>query len=193
MKQKVYVMVFEEMSDWETPYALWAIAKSERFDIATVGFSKDAIKSRCGLTVLPDVSINDVEIGETALFIVPGGDLWEQSFPEMVILLRRLQEANVPVAAICGGTLEAIRAGLTHHKRHTSNDLNYVKTFVSDYDGESFYVNESAVTDGNLITANGLSPIEFGREIVKLLGIYADEDAENWFAMCKHGVYWEDF
>lgn len=193
MKQKVYLLVFKDLSDWETPYALWAIAKSGKFEIVTVGFSKEPVKSRCGLTILPDISIGDVEARETALFIVPGGDMWEQSFPETINLLRKLHKANVPVAAICGGTLEVIRAGLAHDKRHTSNDLNYVKAFVSDYKDEPFYVNEPALTDENLITANGLSPIEFGREIVKFLEIYSDDDAEKWFAMCKYGIYWKDF
>lgn len=193
MKRKVYLLVFNEMSDWETPYALWAIAKSGKFDIVPVGFSQEPVKSRCGLTILPDVSINDVEINETALFIVPGGDMWEQSFPETINLFKRLSESNVPMAAICGGTLEVVRAGLAHCKHHTSNDLSCVRAFVSDYKDESFYSSEPAVTDENLITANGLSPIEFGREIVKLLGIYNDEDAEKWFTMCKHGVYWKDF
>ena len=102
-----------------------------------------------------------MEINETALFIVPGGDMWEQSFPETINLFRKLKEANVPVAAICGGTLEAIRAGLARGKRHTSNDLNYVKAFVSDYKGRIVLLHRAAVTDGNLITANGLSPVEF--------------------------------
>lgn len=193
MKQKVYLLVFNDLSDWETTYALWAIAKSGKFEIVTVGFSEEPVKSRCGLTILPDVSINDVKINETALFIVPGGDMWEQSFPETINLFRRLSESNVPMAAICGGTLEVVRAGLVTNKLHTSNDLSYIKTLVSDYEDESFYVNKPAVTDGNLITANGLSPIEFGREIVKLLGIYSDEDAEKWFTMCKRGIYWKDF
>jgi hypothetical protein len=52
----------------------------------------------------------------------------------------------------------------------------------------------NTILDGcSLDTANGLSPIEFAREIVKLLGIYSDEDAEKWFAMCKLAIYWEDF
>lgn len=79
--------------------------------------------------------------------------------------------------------------------------LSALPAFNPDLDGEG--ANMPAEVDGfrrrikeaegNLITANGLSPIEFGREIINLLKIYSDEDAENWFAMCKHGVYWKDF
>lgn len=193
MRKKVYVFVFDDLSDWETPYALWAIAKSGRFDIVTVGVFAKPVKTRCGLTIVTDVSLGDVKADETALFIVPGGDMWEQSFPETIDLLKRLEKANAPIAAICGGTLEVIRAGLAHKTLHTSNDLEYVKTFFSGYKDEAFYANKPAVTCRNLITANGLSPIEFGREIINLLKIYNEADAEKWFEMCKHGVYWKDF
>lgn len=193
MKQKVYVMVFKEFSDWEAPYALWAIAESDRFNIETVGFSKEPVKSKCGMRALPDVAIEEVTPEDAALFIVPGGDMWEQSFPATIDLFQKLNEEDVPVAAICGATLEVIRAGLAREKQHTSNDLNYVKTFVPDYGDENFYVKEPAVTGGNLITANGLSPIEFGREVIKLLKIYNDQDAEKWFEACKTGVYRGDF
>lgn len=189
MKHKIYVLIFDKFSDWEAPYALWAISGSGRFEVVTVGFSKEPVKSIGGLTVLPDIRIDDVKIEDAAMLIVPGGDLWEQEFSEVTGLLQKLNEAEVPVAAICGGTLAAIRAGIANGKTHTSNDLSYVKEFVPDYRDESFYAQQPAVTGGNIITANGLSPVEFGLEIIKTLKLYDEADTEKWFQMCKHGIY----
>ena len=49
-------------------------------------------------------------------------------------------------------------------------------------------MDELAVSDNNLITASGLGSIEFGREVIKQLGIYGEGDTKLWFDMFKHGV-----
>jgi len=50
-------------------------------------------------------------------------------------------------------------------------------------------VNDFAVTDQNIVTANGLGSIEFAREILKLLDVYNEADANAWYGMFKHGIY----
>ena len=127
--------------------------------------------------------------GETAIFILPGGDMWqEKSHPDLIKLLHRLHERDVPIAAICAATLEIARAGLTRHTRHTSNSKKYLKAMVPDYKDEDFYVAELAVTDKNLITASGLGSLEMGREVIKKLDIHNEADTEMWFRMFKSGT-----
>lgn len=54
--------------------------------------------------------------------------MWEQySHEEVINLLHRFHGEDVPIAAICGATLEVSRAGLTHNTRHTSNSKEYLK------------------------------------------------------------------
>jgi hypothetical protein len=84
--------------------------------------------------------------------------------------------------------LEIARAGLTRNIRHTSNSKDYLKTIVTDYGDDDFYVNEMAVTDENIITASGLGCVEFAREVIKQLQIYNEADTQLWFDMFKHGV-----
>ena len=100
----------------------------------------------------------------------------------------RLHAKDVPIGATCGATLEVARAGLTRDLRHTSNGKDYLKTMVPDYEDEDCYVDELAVTDKRVITASGLGSVEFGREIIKQLGIYGEADAQAWYEMFKHGV-----
>jgi len=185
----VKLLVFDGLADWEPAFALCAINRSGRFKIATVGFSREPVMSMGGLRLTPDAVISDVEPAGTAIFIMPGGDMWEQqSNPEVVKLLDRLEAANVPIAAICAATLEVARAGLTRKRRHTSNSLRYLRTAVPEYRDDKLYVDDLAVSDGGLITASGLGAIEFGREIMRQLGIHSEEDIASWFGMFKHGV-----
>ncbi len=59
------------------------------------------------------------------------------------------------------------RKGLLDSRRHTSNDLEYLKMVCSNYKGEKYYKNEPVVTDGKLITASGIAPLEFALHILK--------------------------
>jgi putative intracellular protease/amidase len=126
---------------------------------------------------------------ETAFFMLPGGDMWQEKSHEVVkTLLQRLHGRNVLIGAICAATLEIARAGLTRGIRHTSNAKTYLKAMVPGYQDDDFYVDELAVADQNIITASGLGSLEFACEVVRHLKLYTEADAEIWFDMFKHGV-----
>ena len=189
MKRKAYILVFDGLADWEAAHALCEINKSDKFDVVTVGFSAESVTTMGGFRILPDVTLETVVADEAAIFILPGGDMWEEKSSEKLIaLLNKLNAASVPIAAICGATLEVARARLTRNLRHTSNSPDYLKTMVADYRDEDFYVDELAVTDNKVITASGLGSVEFAREIIKQLDIYDEADTKVWFEMFKHGT-----
>jgi putative intracellular protease/amidase len=189
MKRIAYLLIFDGLADWEPAHALCQINRSDRFEVVTAGFSRKPISSMGGLKLTPDVILEDVNSAEAAIFILPGGDMWERARDERVTsLLRRLQTENVPIAAICAATLEIARAGLTHGVRHTSNSKEYLKAKVPDYQDEKFYVDELAVADNNIITASGLGSLEFARAVISKLAIHSPSDTELWFDMFKHGV-----
>ncbi len=189
MKPQVCVLVFEGLADWEPAHALCEIRRSGKFQVLTVGFTSNDVVTMGGFRLTPDASLEAVDWTQAALLILPGGDMWEQGErPELKTLLPALVRKNVPVAAICGATLEVARAGLTRGARHTSNGLNYLKSMVPGYSDESTYVNQLAISDKNLITASGLGNVEFAREILSRLGVYEEADLAAWFEMFKHGV-----
>lgn len=190
MQKTAYLLVFDGLADWEPAHILCELRKSGQYAVKTVGFSREPITTMGGITVLPDITLADVVAADTAVFILPGGQMWEQQSHEPLQgLLRNLHAQDVPLAAICGATLEIARAGLTHQVRHTSNILEYLQGLVPGYSDHDYYVNEFAVTDQNIVTANGLGSVEFAREILKLLAVYDEADAEAWYGMFKHGVY----
>ena len=92
---------------------------------------------------------------------------------------------GVPVAAICGATAGLARAGLLDRRRHTSNAASYLKG--TGYAGAELYVDAPAVCADGLITAGGMAPVEFAREIFAALALYEDEALEAWFQLYKTG------
>ncbi len=142
-----------------------------------------------GLRVLPDRDLNFIRPDEVEILILPGGDFWESSYPKAGLnkILNDLVAAAIPVAAICGGTLAVAHAGLLNDRRHTSNMPGYIDQHCSDYSGSSLYEAVPAVNDRGVITASGLSPVEFAREIFRQLKIFSAADDELWFEMFRHG------
>jgi putative intracellular protease/amidase len=189
MKRKAYVLVFDGLADWEPALALCQITKSGKYEVLAVGHSRATVTTMGGLKVLPDISIDEIHLRETAIFIMPGGSRWEEG-PDQKIdeLLRRLHGENILIGALCAATLEIARAGLTRGVRHTSNAQSYLKKMVPEYKDEHFYTDELAVADHKIITASGLGSVEFAREVIRELGIYSEADRQLWFEMFKKGV-----
>lgn len=190
MKRKVYLLIFDGLADWEPAPALCAITRADQHQVVTVGFTEEPVTTMGGLRVIPDITLDKVNMAEADLFILPGGTMWEQGPNEQIIdLLHELHAAAVPVAAICGATLEVARAGLTTNVRHTSNAKEYLQMVLPDYEDKGYYVDALAISDQGIITASGLGNIEFGREIIQQLHLYSAEETQVWFDMFKHGIY----
>lgn len=192
MHRNAYVLVFDALADWEAAYALCAIARSEKHPIRTVGFSTQVVRTMGGLTVVPDLTLEQVDPADSAMLILPGGDAWEDpQFGLQGGLRTRLQDLHahqVPIAAICGATLELARAGLTRHVRHTSNALEYLQAMVPSYRDADVYVNELAVSDQGVITASVTGSLEFARAIMKQLQLDDDAAIDDWYVMFKGGT-----
>jgi putative intracellular protease/amidase len=189
MKPKACLLVFDGFADWEPAHAFCQITKSGKFEVVTAGFSRQTVLSMAGLKITPDVTIDEVNPEDTAFFMLPGGDMWQENSHEVIeSLLNRLHEQNVLIGAICAATLEVARAGLMRGVHHTSNAKAYLKAMVPGYRDDDFYVDELAVADQNIITASGLGSLEFAREVIRHLKLYSNTDAETWYDMFKHGV-----
>lgn len=191
MTSAVHVLVFDGFADWEPAFALAELRRSGGLEVVTLGFTSEPVRSMGGLRVVPDRTLDGLDPAEVRLLILPGGDLWEGEYPkaELEAVLGALHRAGVPIAAICAGTLALARAGLLDHHAHTSNERGYLERMVPDYAGSSRYVDELAVRDRGLITASGVGPTEFAREIFEELQIFSPADRPVWYHLFKHGRF----
>jgi putative intracellular protease/amidase len=181
--------VFAGFADWEPAHALAELRRSGNRSVVAVGFDLEPVTSMGGLRVTPDRALGDIRPSQMELLILPGGDFWESSYPqtELNSVLMEAVAAKVPVAAICAGTLAVARAGLLNDRRHTSNMPGYIAEHVPEYSGDACYEAVPAMTDRGVITASGLAPVEFAREIFRQLRIFSAADEELWFDMFRHG------
>src|SRR2546422_5047167 len=166
----VYFLAVPGFADWEAAHALAELCRHGHYRVQVVGLTRDAVKSMGGLTVQPTTALVEVDPDDVAMFILPGGDRWEQQpvEPELVAALKTLETRAVPIAAICAATTAVARAGLLAGRRHTSNGLEYLKQHVPDYAGSAMYADAPAVRDRGLITASGLADVELDRKSTRL-------------------------
>lgn len=184
-----YVLVFEGLADWEPAMTTVGLNESDRYEMTTVGFDRRPVKTMGGLRILPDIPLTELDPERAALVMIPGGRLWEAEPNEDIYpVLKDCYDRSVITAFICAATLIPARLGLAAGVRHTSNALAYLKTMVPDYRDEASYVDELAVTGGNLITASGLGSLEFALEIFRALDIYSEEERQARYQAMKTGV-----
>jgi putative intracellular protease/amidase len=185
----VHLLVIPGFADWEPAHAVAELRRQGGYRVEVVGFTRDAVISMGGVTVQPTRSLSEVDPGEVAVFILPGGDRWETDppEPELVALLERLLAARVPIAAICGATVALARAGLIRGRRHTSNGREYLLTQAPGYSDADHYVDAPAVRDRGLITASGLADVEFAAEIFEELEVMSESDQALWTQVFRSG------
>ena len=59
------------------------------------------------------------------------------------------------------------------------------KMVCPNYTGEKYYKQEPAVTDGNLITASGIAPLEFAVHVLKALDVFSTKTLDAWYNLYK--------
>ncbi|MGW4752109.1 type 1 glutamine amidotransferase family protein [Streptomyces chartreusis] len=178
----VHLAVYDTFADWETGHATAHLARAGH-DIRTVGPSTQPVRSIGGLSVQPDLALDDVRPEDSSLLILPGADLWDAG-DDLAPFARKAREfldAGVPVAAICGATAGLAREGLLDDRAHTSAISFYLA--ATGYGGGERYVDADAVTDGGLITAGPTEPVAFAREVLQLLGVFEGEVLDAWYRL----------
>lgn len=181
-RKSVHLAVYDTLADWETGHTTAYLARSG-YEIRTVGASLAPVRSVGGLRIQPDVALDDLRPEGSSLLILPGADLWDTSdgLAPFARKAREFLDADVPVAAICGGTAGLAREGLLDDRAHTSAVSFYLA--ATGYKGGERYIDTDAVTDGKLITAGPTEPVAFAREVFGLLGVYEGEVLDAWYRL----------
>lgn len=190
MKKKIGIYLFEEYADWEIAYLSPEINKNELFELIYISKDTSHIKSQGGLSIMPNRLLSDIKADDLDMIILPGGEAWGRNENrEIDSLVLEMNDKSKNIAAICGATAYLSRLGLLDNVKHTSNDITYLKWITPEYSADNNYISAPAVSDKNIITAGGVFPIEFSKEIFKKIELKSDEDIENWFQLFKNGIW----
>ncbi len=191
--KKIYMYILDTMADWESGYLLQALTlqkllPARKYQFNTVAFSKRPVKTAGGMTLVPDLSIDQMELNDTAALLLIGADTWmDQQQQKILDVASRLIEKGVLVAAICGATLGLANRGLLDTRRHTSNAPFFLTEMAPNYKGAANYQTEAAVSDGNVVTASSAGALLWARYILDALQLFSSKATNAWYSYFATG------
>lgn len=194
MKKEVIVVLLNDFADWEGAFIASNLNGGvepgrAKYTVKTLSVTKDPVVSIGGFKVLPDYDIHSIPDDYVGLVLV-GGMSWFTPDAQLIVpLVKEAIGNNKLVAGICNASVFLGVHGFLNQVKHTSNTLEYLKQCAGEsYTGEAGYINEQAVRDGNIVTANGTGYLEFCREILYALDADTPEKIESSYQFAKVGL-----
>ena len=194
MKQEVLFLLLNEYADWEGAFLAISLntgvipGSEVKYVPKVVAPTLDVVRSVGGFRTLPDYSFQTMPADYAALVLV-GGMHWQSPEAELVVPIVQdaLQRGKI-VGAICNASAFMGAHGFLNDVKHTSNTLPYLKQFAgSAYTNEAGYQEKQAVSDKNIVTANGTGHLEFTRELLLLLDADTPEKIDAAYDYYKNG------
>lgn len=107
----------------------------------------------------------------------------------MVIpIVKKAIEKGFIVGAICNAASFLAKHGFLNNVKHTGNGLEQLKLWGgNNYTNQAGYINEQAVSDKRIVTANGTGELEFAKELLLLLENDTPDQIEMFYRFNKEG------
>lgn len=195
MSKEILYILLPDYAAHEAVYLAQAIASDEfalkenpRYVNRAVAPTTEPVMSIGGFRTLPDYSFDTMPEDYAALVLI-GGFGWSTPVAEQVIpIVRSAIEKGKAVGAICNAASFMAKCGFLNAVRHTGNGLEQLKSWGGEnYTNPEGYVHSQAVSDGNIVTANGSAALEFAKELLLLLGNDTPERIEMYYQFNKQG------
>ena len=183
-----------EYTDWEGAFLSTALhvgvipGGEIKYEVHTVAPTPDTVCSIGGFRTLPDYSFENMPKDYAALVLI-GGNRWDSPEAELVVpLVQEALDKSKIVGAICNGASFLCSHGFLNNIKHTGNGLDQLKKWGGPrYTNAENYVEAQAVSDKNIVTANGVGHLEFTCEILLLLKANSPEQIDAWYDFYKNG------
>ncbi len=190
MKKEVLVFIFDGYADWESAYICAELNSPEsEYIVKTLSLDKDPKISMGGFRVIPDYSVSDYPENFAMLLLIGGYAWMEQKNNAIQPMVEYAAQQHIPVAAICNAVNFMADSGYLDTIKHTGNTLAYMKAQAPHYKGDCNFLEQQAVCDSDIITANGTASLEFARKIMLCLNAKTAPEIDEWYKMNKLGFY----
>ena len=195
MKKEVLFLILNDYADWEGAFLATSLntgvmPDSEiKYVSKTVAPTLEEVHSIGGFRTLPDYSFQNMPSDYAALVLI-GGMQWKSPEAEQVapIVWEALRQGKI-VGAICNAASFMCAHGFLNNVKHTGNTLAQLKLWgETNYTNEAGYVEQQAVSDKNIVTANGTGHLEFTRELQILLQADSIDRINEAYDFYKNGL-----
>lgn len=195
MSNEILYILLPDFASHEMVYLMEAISSDEqqlkpspKYVNRIVAPTADPVSAIGGFKVIPDYTFDNIPDDYAALVLI-GGFGWTKPIAEQVLpIIRKAIEKSKIVGAICNGASFLAKCGFLNTVRHTGNGLGQLKLWGDEnYTNPDGYIHEQAVSDKNIVTANGSATLEFAKELLLLLKNDTPERIEMYYQFNKQG------
>ncbi|CAK7024032.1 MAG: putative protease YdeA [Bacteroides rodentium] len=195
MNNEILYILLPDYAAHEAVYLSQAIASDEfalkenpKYVNKIVAPTMEPVKSIGGFRTLPDYSLDTIPDDYAALVLI-GGFGWTTPVVDKVVpIVRHAIENGKVVGAICNASSFMARLGFLNNIKHTGNGLDQLKLWGGEnYTNAAGYVHVQAVSDKNIVTANGSATLEFAKELLTLLENDTPERIGMYYQFNKQG------
>ena len=195
MSNEILYILLPDYAAHEVVYLSQAVASDEyalkenpKYVNKVVAPTMEPVKSIGGFLTLPDYSLESIPDDYAALVLI-GGFGWATPVAEQVApIVRNASARGKIVGAICNAASFMAKCGFLNNVRHTGNGLEQLKLWGGEnYANPEGYANVQAVSDKNIVTANGSASLEFAKELLLLLENDSPERIEMYYQFNKQG------
>ena len=160
-----------------------------KYIVKTVAPTRDSITSLGGFHTIPDYNFETIPKNYTALILI-GGMQWNSPEAEQgVPILQKAMQQNKIIGAICNAVSFMAAHGFLNDIKHTGNTVQQLQLWRKEnYTNEAGYMERQAVSDKNIVTANGTGYLEFTRELLLLLHVDTEERITTYYEFNKNGL-----
>ena len=195
MSNEILYILLPDYAAHEVVYLSQAVASDEyalkenpKYVNKVVAPTMEPVKSIGGFLTLPNYSLESIPDDYAALVLI-GGFGWATPVAEQVApIVRNAIARGKIVGAICNAASFMAKCGFLNNVRHTGNGLEQLKLWGGEnYANPEGYANVQAVSDKNIVTANGSASLEFAKELLLLLENDSPERIEMYYQFNKQG------
>lgn len=195
MSNEILYILLPDYAAHEAVYLSQAIASDEyamkehpEYVNKVVAPTMEPVKSIGGFRTLPDYSFDTMPYDYAALVLI-GGFGWAMPVAEQVVpIVKRAIEKGKIVGAICNGASFMAKCGFLNNVKHTGNGAEQLQAWGGGhYTNPDGYIHRQAVSDKNIVTANGSATLEFAKELLTLLENDTPQRIEMYYQFNKQG------
>lgn len=187
---KVLCFIYNDMADFELTLASHFAGLFAEREVVPVAYEKAVVTAKPGLCYYPKATVKEaLQYEDVDGLIVPGG--WnDEQRPELTELIRKLDKDNKLLCAICAGPQYFARAGVLENHKYTTTLTEKVMREDGEVDffPRQNFINEKVVRDRNMITAVGVSFVDFAAEIGDYFNIYENPEEKEEVAKNYKGL-----
>ena len=190
MKNEILYLLLVNYADHESVFLASAIncdengiRKNPKYINKVVTPTLTPVRSCGGFQTLPDYSFDTMPEEYAALILIGGyGWLDDKTSDKVIPIVKKAIEKGIVVGAICNAASFLAKHGFLNNIKHTGNGLEQLKLWGgNNYTNQAGYINEQAVSDKRIVTANGTGELEFAKELLLLLENDTPEQIEMFY------------